>query len=160
MRRKQVCIVSTVPFVLKWFMTPHIKLLSNEYDITLITNGSDEDLSGLLDNSVSFIPMRIERNISIKNDLIALLKLWKLFKNSHFDSVHSIMPKSGLLSMLAAKMAGVPVRIHTFTGQVWANKYGLQREIFKFIDKVIVASATQILADSHSQRKFDLIQGL
>jgi len=154
MRRKQVCIVSTVPIVLKWFMTPHIKLLSKEYDITLVTNGMAEDLSELLGSRVSFVPVRIERKIAIKDDLIALLKLWKMFRNARFDSVHSIMPKSGLLSMLAAKMAGVPVRIHSFTGQVWANKHGLRRAMLKFTDKVIATSATQVLADSHSQRKF------
>jgi glycosyltransferase involved in cell wall biosynthesis len=154
MRRKQVCIVSTVPFVLNWFMTPHIKLLNKEYDITLVTNGVAEDLSGLLGDSISFVPLRIERNISIKNDLVALVKLWRLFRSAEFDCVHSIMPKSGLLSMLAAKMAGVPVRIHTFTGQVWANKHGIPRQILKFMDRVIVTCATGVLADSHSQRKF------
>jgi glycosyltransferase involved in cell wall biosynthesis len=154
MRRKQVCIVSTVPFVLNWFMAPHIKLLSKDYDVTLVTNGREADLPGLLGKSVSHVPLRIERKISIWNDLIALVKLWNLFRKVHYDSVHSIMPKSGLLSMLAAKMAGVPVRIHTFTGQVWANKHGLKRAILKFTDKVIVMSASLVLADSHSQSDF------
>jgi len=135
-------------------MAPHIKRLSKDYDITLVANGVPEDLAELLGSSVSFAPVRIERNISAKNDFIALIKLWKLFSGSHFDCVHSILPKSGLLSMLAAKMAGVPLRIHTFTGQVWANKHGLQRQILKYLDKVLAMSATHILADSHSQCKF------
>ena len=154
MQRKQVCIVSTVPFVLNWFMTPHIKLLSKEYDVTLVTNGRDGDLPNLLGNGVTHIPLRIERKISIWNDLIALVKLWRLFRKENFDCVHSIMPKSGLLSMLAARMAGIPVRFHTFTGQIWANRRGLKRWILKLADKVIVMNATQVIADSHSQRDF------
>lgn len=154
MRSKHICFVSTVPFVLKWFMTPHIKLLSEEYDITLVTNAEAEDLSDLLGSHVSFIPLRIERKISFIRDFVALIKLWRILKNAQFDCVHSIMPKSGLLAMLAAKLAAVPVRIHTFTGQVWANKLGFKRRFLKLFDKILSANATHILADSHSQREF------
>ncbi|MFC1750726.1 glycosyltransferase family 4 protein [Pseudomonadota bacterium] len=154
MQRKHVCIVSTVPFVLKWFMTPHINSLSKEYDVTIVTSGSAEDLDGLLSPHVTFVPLNIERKISIINDAIALFKLWALFRKERFDSVHSIMPKSGLLAMLAARLAGVPLRFHTFTGQVWANKHGLGRLLLKFLDKILVINSTCVLADSHSQRKF------
>ena len=152
--RKRICIVATAPFVLKWFMTPHIISLSAEYDVVLVANGSTEDFSELLGDNVSFISLQIERKISIKKDIFALIKLWNLFQKEKFDSVHSIMPKSGLLSMLAARFAGVPLRYHTFTGQVWATQSGLRRLILTILDKVLVMNATQVLADSHSQRLF------
>jgi glycosyltransferase involved in cell wall biosynthesis len=135
-------------------MTPHIKLLSEEYDITLVTNAEAEDLSDLLGNHVSFIPLRIERKISLISDFVALIKLWRILEKAQFDCVHSIMPKSGLLAMLAANLARVPIRIHTFTGQVWANKHGFKRRFLKLFDKILSANATHILADSHSQREF------
>jgi len=154
MRRKQVCIVSTVPVALKWFLTPHIELLSKEYDITLVTHGVADDLSHLLNRNVSFVPVRIERTLSPTHDLLALIMLWRLFRHAHFDSVHSIMPKSGLLAMVAAHMAAVPVRVHTFTGQVWANKSGIRRHLLRYADTVLAMNATHVLADSHSQRRF------
>lgn len=154
MHRRRICIVATVPFVLKWFMTPHIIRLSAEYDVTLVANGLAEDIAGLLGKHVSFIPLQIERKISIKKDIFALIKLWKLFQKEKFDSVHSIMPKSGLLAMLAARLAGIPLRLHTFTGQVWATQKGLRRFILKFLDKVLAINATCVLADSRSQRLF------
>jgi len=135
-------------------MASHIKGLSKVYDVTLVTNGRAEDLLGLIDENVSFIPILIEREILIKNDFIALIKLYRLFRCNHFDGVHSIFPKSGLLAMLAANLAGVPLRIHSFTGQVWVNKCGFRRRVLKFFDEVIVMNATQVLADSKSQCKF------
>lgn len=152
--RQRVCIVATVPFVLKWFMTPHIVFLSTEYDVTLVTSGSVEDLDGLLGNNVSFVPFHIERKVSIKSDVVALFKLWHLFRKEKFASVHSIMPKSGLIAMLAARLAAVPLRFHTFTGQVWATQKGLRRLLLKFLDKVLAMNATRVLADSPSQRLF------
>ncbi len=46
------------------------------------------------------------------------------------------MPKSGLLSSIAGLIAFVPIRIHTYTGQVWSTKTGNSRKFFKLIDKV------------------------
>ena len=152
--RKRICIVSTVPFVLRWFMAPHINLLSREYDVTLVASGSAADLAGLLGDGVSFFSMQIERKISPIKDLVALLGLWRLFRKERFDCVHSIMPKAGLLAMVAARLARVPHRLHTFTGQVWATKKGPGRTLLKLLDKVLVANATRVLADGHSQRQF------
>lgn len=152
--RKRICIVATFSHAIKVFMRAHIKLLSEEYDVTLVAKGSADDLSELLGNNVSFIPLQIERKISIKNDVLSLINLWRLFRKEKYDCVHSIMPKSGLLSMLAARLAGVPLRFHTFTGQVWATKRGGGRLLLKFLDKVLAMNATRILADSQSQRLF------
>jgi glycosyltransferase involved in cell wall biosynthesis len=64
------------------------------------------------------------------------------------------MPKTGLLGMLAAWLAAVPVRIHTFTGQTWANDEGLRRWIFIQLDRLTARLATHILVDSQSQLEF------
>jgi len=152
--RKKICIISTVPYVLRWFMAPHIRLLSKVYDVTLITNGREDDLSDLLDDNVLFIPIRIERKISILKDIIALFRLWYIFRKNKFECIHSIMPKSGLLSMVAGKLALVPYRFHTFTGQIWVNKTGAKRFIFKSLDKLLVYCSTRVLADSETQSFF------
>lgn len=152
-RRKRVCILATVPFALKWFMTPHIIFLREKCDLTLVANGSSEDLAGLLGKYVSFVPIRIERKISIKDDVLALIKLWLFFRKEKFDCVYSIMPKAGLLSMLASCFAGIHTRICVFNGEVWANKTGFMRSFLKLVDKVTARCATIVLAVGPSQRK-------
>jgi glycosyltransferase involved in cell wall biosynthesis len=64
------------------------------------------------------------------------------------------MMKSGLFAMIAAKMAGVPLRFHTFTGQRWVTKKGAFRALLKFMDRRIAANATHVFTDSLSQRSF------
>jgi glycosyltransferase involved in cell wall biosynthesis len=64
------------------------------------------------------------------------------------------------LAMLAAFLAGVPNRIHTLTGQVWANKTGKVRSALMMFDKLIALCATGLLADSFSQRKFLIDQNI
>ncbi|MBI3632683.1 MAG: hypothetical protein HY226_00145, partial [Candidatus Vogelbacteria bacterium] len=101
--RKRICFVTAAPSAINAFLRSHINALKIDYDIILISSGSAKDLTDLLDKHVSFISLRIERKISIKNDILALFKLWWLFRKENFDSVHSLTPKAGLLSMLAAR---------------------------------------------------------
>ena len=152
--RKRICILATTPFAIEVFMRTHINALKKDYDVTLVTSDHGEKLIELIGDNISFISIQIDRKISIENDILALIKLWRLFREEKFDSVHSIMPKSGLLAMLAARFAGVPSRLHTFTGQVWANQKGFRRFALRILDKVLAMSATKVLADSHSQRLF------
>lgn len=152
--RRRICMVATVPFAFNVFMRSHIDLLKVDYDVTLVANGTEDELDGLLGEHVKFVGMPIERKISIKRDLLALIKLWLFFRGEKFDGVCSLLPKSGLLAMLAARFAGIPIRLNIFNGEVWANDRGFMRHLLKFTDRVIVACATHLLAVSPSQRDF------
>ena len=154
MERKKICIVSTVPFVLHVFMRSHILKLSEFFDVTLVTSGPVEGVDKLLSDHVDFVRLDIERKISIKKDLRALFLLSKHFRMARYDCVFSLMPKSGLIGMLAAFVARTPVRLHIFTGQVWATKSGPFRVLLSMLDRLLAACATHLLADSHSQKRF------
>lgn len=135
-------------------MAEHIRQLSKDYDITLIANGEVSEVSGLICENVHFIPLNIERKVSPTRDVLALWKLYSIFRKESFDCIISIMPKSGLLSMLAGFLARTPNRVHMFTGQVWFTKQGVSRSGLKFLDKLLAFCATDLLADSPSQRSF------
>ena len=62
--------------------------------------------------------------------------------------------------MIAGYLSRTPIRVHTFTGQVWAIKIGLKRKLFRFFDRIIAKAATNILIDSKSQREFLLHEGV
>ena len=155
---KKICILATVPFSINVFMKPHIAMLARHYDVTLIANGTEQDVISMLGEHVKFIHVGIARKISLWLDLVALIQLYRIFRKERFDVVHTITPKAGLLGMLAAFLTRVTHRVHTFTGQVWANKIGIARWGLKAIDNLIVIFATRLLADSFSQRQFLITQ--
>lgn len=149
---KKLCFVATIPAVVHSFLKDSISACAEKYSVKIISSPVDAGL--LSDLKTPLIPLAIQRKASPWRDALTLIQLVILFRRERFDLVHSIMPKTGFLSMLAAWMAGVPNRIHTFTGQVWANKCGWRRRMLKQFDKLIVLFATHILVDSPSQRDF------
>jgi glycosyltransferase involved in cell wall biosynthesis len=139
-------------------MKPHIAMLAEQYDVTLVANGVEQEVKSLIGSNIRFVNIPIERKIHLGRDLVALYQLYRFFREERFDVVHSLMPKAALLAMLAAFVAKVPNRIHTFTGQVWANKHGAMRFVLKAIDRFASWCATGILTDSFSQREFLIAQ--
>ncbi len=153
-RRRHICVVATVPFAIRMFMRPHIASLGSSCDVTIVTSGNSGELTGLFGGNVRVVPVEIARKIALGKDLRALFELWRIFRRENFDVVHSIMPKAGTLAMLAARVAGVRIRLHTFTGQVWGTQTGPKALLLKTLDRLLASNATHLLADSHSQRRF------
>jgi len=155
---KKLCFVATIPEVVHAFLKGHIRAAAEKWPVTIVTNPAGAELLDDLD--ARFIPLAIQRKASPWRDLLVLIQLTMLFRRERLDLVHSIMPKTGLLAMLAGWLAGVPNRMHTFTGQVWANKRGWKRSALKSFDKLIVLFATHVLVDSPSQRDFLVSEGV
>ncbi|MEC4747379.1 glycosyltransferase [Methylomicrobium sp. Wu6] len=156
---KKLCFVATIPAVIQAFMKDAIRAASPRgWSTDVISSPQGAEL--LQNLNARFIPLAIERKISPSRDILALVQLFGWFRRERYDLVHSIMPKTGLLTMLAARIAGVPRRLHTFTGQVWATKQGWKRRFLKMFDKLIVVLATHILVDSPSQRDFLVAEGI
>ena len=153
-KRQKICIVATVSFALNVFMRPHIAMLAEQYEVSLIANGVSQDVEAMLGENVRFVSINISRKISIWRDLITLIQLYKLFHKERFDVVHSLTPKAGLLAMVAGFVAVIPNRVHIFTGQVWVNKLGVSRWLLKVLDKLTATCATNLLTDSFTQKQF------
>jgi glycosyltransferase involved in cell wall biosynthesis len=137
-----------------------LKALAKIAEVTVVANFTPEDESFPWPEEITRAAIPIARPIAPWADLLALLALFRLFRNRRFDLVHSITPKAGLLAMLAAWLAGVPQRLHSFTGQVWVTRAGLMRTLLKSADRLIARLATRVLADSASQREFLIAQGV
>ena len=149
---KKLCYVATIPAVIHAFLRAHIKAASEKYEVTVICNSVDQHLLAGINARFVFLP--IQRKPSPWHDALTLFQLFVLFRRERFDIVHSIMPKTGVLAMFAGWLANVPIRIHTFTGQVWMNKQGWKRSVLKCFDRLIGYCSSMALADSGSQRDF------
>lgn len=161
MTKKKIAFVVAIPGSAEAFLTNHFEVLTQEYDVTLIANfPKDYNASCFKEMKINFINAPIRREISVKKDLKALWKLYKIFKKEKFDSVHSVTPKAGLLTAWASWLAGIKVRIHIYTGQVWATRKGVMRIALKMLDKMIATLDNHILVDGEGQRQFLIKEGV
>jgi len=142
------------------FLLPHIRALKCLMPVQVFANSNESDLLQKrgVNVPIDFVP--IVRPIAPWSDIQALWVLYWRFKKNRPQAVHTITPKAGLLGMIAAWLARVPMRVHSFTGQVWVTRTGFMRWLLKATDKLIVAMATDVLVDSPSQRDFLIEQGI
>lgn len=157
---KTVVFVVSDLMTVRAFLLPHIRALAGKYQVHIIANSklTDESRVTGIDNRVHYAP--INRAISPLSDIRAIFRLMALFRSLKTDMVISLTPKAGLLSMISARLGGVPHRTHMFTGQVWKTMTGLRRICFRYLDNVLFRCTTFALIDSHSQREFLIDEGV
>jgi glycosyltransferase involved in cell wall biosynthesis len=157
---KKICFVTTTPLIVNFFLRGQLAALGRYYDVTLVVNTDDRSFLSDTGMSVTVVPLTIERQISLFRDLLALIRLTALFASQRFASVHSVSPKAGLLVMVAASIARIPVRIHVFQGEVWVTRKGVFRRLLKYLDWLVARLATHVLVVSRSERDFLIREGV
>ena len=97
------------------------------------------------------------REISPLDDLRALGSLIGLMREFKPDIVHTHLAKAGTLGRVAARIAGVPVVIHTYHGTVFRGYFGsLRSRLFLEIERAVARMTTRLVAITAGQRR-DLI---
>lgn len=145
--KPKVIRTATIALSLDYLLKGQLAYL-DRYAEVIAVSGQDQHLDTVREREgVKVVPLKMERAISPFKDFAALIKLYRLFRKEKPQIVHSITPKAGLLSMLAAKAAGVPVRIHTFTGLIFPSKTGMLQKILIGMDKLLCAAATRIIPE-------------
>lgn len=158
--KRRICIVVAKELTVRVFLAAHLRVLQSHYDVTVVVDTTNVALLEELGVEGTLAPLRIERRTAPWRDLTALWSLYRLLRAGCFEVVHSMTPKAGLLAMTASWLARTPVRIHTFTGQVWVTRRGPARAILRAFDTVVARLATTTLADSPSQRDFLVREGI
>lgn len=139
---------ATVPLSLNTFCKGLLSELKEEgYEVVAVSSPG-RDFSELGEREgVMTIAVTMERHISPLKDFVSLCKMTKVMMQEKPDMVHSMTPKAGLITMIAAWIARVPVRIHTFTGLVWPTATGLSRRILMTTDWITCACATHVIPE-------------
>lgn len=145
--------LSTVPLSLNTLLKGQLNFLNDYFDVIAVS-GNGPDLNVVAEREGVFVSsIEMERQISPIKDFISLIKLYFYFRNERPFIVHSITPKAGLLSMIAAKFAGVPIRMHTFTGLIFPSKTGVLQKILIAMDKLLCLCATNIYPEGEGVKK-------
>lgn len=147
---------STIPASLENLLKGQLKMLSKYYNVLAVSSPGDDMETIEEREGVRTIAIPMERRISLIKDFISLIRLIVLFAKERPDMVHSITPKAGLLSMLAAWITRVPVRMHTFTGLVFPTATGKMQKLLIVMDRLTCFCATHINPEGEGVKR-DLV---
>ena len=140
---------------LRYLLPGQMHFMSTHGFNVLMISADSKDLTAVIEREQCrhvIVPMT--RKITPWHDLKCLFQLIKIFRKEKPDIVHSHTPKAGLLGMLAAKLCGVKVRIHTVAGLPLMVEKGFKYQLLKFIEKLTYASAGQVWPNSNSLMQF------
>jgi glycosyltransferase involved in cell wall biosynthesis len=157
MGKPKIIRASTIPLSLNVLLKGQLQFLSKHFEVIGLASNGSEMSEVQKREGIATLTVDMQRNISPFKDLIALFKLYFVFKKEKPLIVHSITPKAGLLSMLAAKAAGVPIRMHTFTGLVFPSRTGFIQKILIKTDQILCGAATHVYPEGQGVKN-DLIR--
>jgi glycosyltransferase involved in cell wall biosynthesis len=101
------------------------------------------------------------RAIRPAQDLVALWKLTRLFRQLRPDIVHTHTAKAGALGRAAAILAGIPIRVHTFHGHVLEGYFApAVTQAFLAIERALARRTTRIVTVSPRLREELLRMGI
>lgn len=151
MQPKKLIRITTVPMALRYLLPGQLQFMQqNGFDVLMISADGPE-LNDVIKNEGcrhTIVPMT--RKITPLQDLKCLFQLIKIFKKERPDIVHTHTPKAGLLGMLAAKLTGVKVRIHTVAGMPLMVEKGFKLKLLTFIEKLTYWGAGHVWPNSQS----------
>lgn len=126
----------------------------NKYYKVIAISGADEHLVHVATReNVKTLSVAMQRTIAPIKDIVSLIKIYNVLKVQKPLIIHSITPKAGLLSMTAAYFAGVPIRMHTFTGLLFPTKTGLMKQVLIIMDKLLCKFATHVYPEGEGVKK-------
>lgn len=141
--------VTTVPISLKILLKgQHSFMSQNGFEVIGVASKGQELQDVSSDEKISTIPVEMSRAITPMKDLKSLWIMYSLFRKLKPTIVHSHTPKAGLIAMVAAKLSGVPVRLHTVAGMPLMEASGLKRKVLDYVEKLTYIAASKIYPNS------------
>lgn len=147
--------ITTVPISLNILLKGQLRYMQEQgYDvITASASGAEVD-EVCSREGVKHFPIAFTRTLSPLQDLKALWQLVNLIKEQKPDIVHTHTPKAGLLGMMAAKIAGVKVRMHTVAGMPLMEAKGLTKRILRNTERLTYRCATKAYPNSFQLKNY------
>ena len=152
---KKLIRITTIPMALHVLLPGQMKFMSeNGFEVIMIS-ADGENLDKVIKNEkCRHIIVPMTRKITPWCDLKCLFQLIKIFRKEKPDIVHSHTPKAGLLGMLAARISGIKIRIHTVAGLPLMEESGVKYALLKQIEKVTYSVANHVWPNSNSLYNF------
>lgn len=151
--------ITTIPLSLEKLLEGQLTFMNDFYEVIAISAEKERLEEYGTANGVKTFWVEMTRAITPVQDLKAVWKLYYFLKKEKPLIVHTHTPKAGIVGMLAAKMAGVPIRLHTVAGLPLLETRGTKRKILDGVEKLTYKLATRIYPNSHGLKDIILNAG-
>lgn len=157
MNKTKIIRITTVPVSLITLLKGQLRFMSEHGFEVIGVSSSGKALEEVnKQEGIRTIGIDMSRKITPFKDLIALWRFYKLCKKEKPTIVHSHTPKAGIIGMLGARLAGVPIRLHTVAGLPLMETTGGKRKVLDFVEKLTYACANKVYPNSHGLYDFIL----
>lgn len=156
-QNKKLIRITTVPMALRYLLPGQMHFMTRHgFDVLMISADGKELPDVVRNEGCPHVIVPMTRKITPLQDLVCLVKLIRIFRKEKPDIVHTHTPKAGLLGMMAARLCGIKVRIHTVAGLPLMVEKGFKYRLLKFIEKLTYSSASHVWPNSRSLMDFIL----
>ena len=146
---KKIIRVTTADISLDILLKGQLRYLNNYYEVVGVAADTGVLQKVAEREGIRTIAIPMHREISLLSDWKCLWQLVRLFKKEKPDIVHTNTPKGSLLSMMAAKIAGVPHRIYLVTGLRYKGTTGLFRWLLMTMERISCWCATKVIPEGN-----------
>lgn len=154
---KKLIRITTVPLSLKVLLKGQLRFMaSNGFDVKGVSSEGEELKEVHENEGIAVEAITMSRKITPFQDLKSLWEMWNFLRKEKPQIVHTHTPKAGIIGMLAARLAGVPHRLHTVAGLPLMEATGIKRKILNFVEKLTYSSATRVYPNSKGLYDFIL----
>ena len=148
--------ITTVPISLEKLLEGQLSFMNEEYEVIGVSSKRKELEVYGSNNGIRIYSVEMTRTITPFTDLKAVIKMYRFFLKEKPLVVHTHTPKAGIVGMMAAKMAGVPVRLHTVAGMPLMETSGTKRRILEQVERITYSLATKVYPNSKGLKKIIL----
>ena len=154
---KKLIRITTVPISFKVLLKGQLRFMaSNGFDVKGVSSDGEELKEVRENEGIVMEAINMSRKITPFQDLKSLWEMWNFLRKEKPQIVHTHTPKAGIIGMLAARLAGVPHRLHTVAGLPLMEATGTKRKILNFVEKLTYSSATRVYPNSKGLYDFIL----
>ena len=148
--------ITTIPLSLEKLLEGQLTFMKNHFEVTAISAEKERlEVYGKR-NGVATKHIELTRKITPIKDLKAVYELYRYLKKEKPLIVHTHTPKAGIVGMMAAYFAKVPLRLHTVAGLPLMEATGMKRKVLDFVEKLTYKFSTNVYPNSKGLYDFIL----
>lgn len=140
--------ITTVPLSLEKLLENQLAFMQGHFEVIAVSSDKQRLEAFGKQQGVATHHLEMTREITPLKDLRAFYKLYRFLSSENPKIVHTHTPKAGIVGMMAAYFAGVPIRLHTVAGLPLIEVTGFKRWLLNTVEKLTYRLATKVYPNS------------